>query len=160
MIENQDLLKLFRKETATTLKAMRALPEDKLLFTPHERSSNARNVMRTFVFEMYLIESCVFGEEIDRSRFQTYAPDKPATLIDDFEKEAAHVVSAMEKLSETDMSKPVEFAGKEFAASEFMLMMLFDQIHHRGQLTTYIRMPGGKVPSIYGPSADDPSRNF
>jgi uncharacterized damage-inducible protein DinB len=33
---------------------------------------------------------------------------------------------------------------------------LFDFVHHRGQLSTYIRPMGGKVPSIYGPSADDP----
>jgi uncharacterized damage-inducible protein DinB len=35
-------------------------------------------------------------------------------------------------------------------------LALFDAVHHRGQLTTYIRPMGGKVPSIYGPSADDP----
>ena len=33
---------------------------------------------------------------------------------------------------------------------------LFDAIHHRGQLSVYLRPMGGKVPSIYGPSADDP----
>jgi uncharacterized damage-inducible protein DinB len=33
---------------------------------------------------------------------------------------------------------------------------LFDVIHHRGQLSVYVRMAGGKVPSIYGPSADEP----
>jgi uncharacterized damage-inducible protein DinB len=33
--------------------------------------------------------------------------------------------------------------------------ILFDAIHHRGQLSTYIRPAGGKVPSIYGPSGDD-----
>jgi uncharacterized damage-inducible protein DinB len=32
---------------------------------------------------------------------------------------------------------------------------LFDTVHHRGQLSTYIRPMGGNVPSIYGPSADD-----
>ena len=32
---------------------------------------------------------------------------------------------------------------------------LFDAVHHRGQLTTYIRPMGGKVPGLYGPSADD-----
>jgi uncharacterized damage-inducible protein DinB len=35
---------------------------------------------------------------------------------------------------------------------------LFDAVHHRGQLSTYIRPMGGKVPSIYGPSADAPER--
>ena len=39
---------------------------------------------------------------------------------------------------------------------EFLDFMLHDQIHHRGQLSIYVRMAGGKVPSIYGPSADEP----
>ncbi len=160
MITKQNLLQLFKKEFATTLKVMQAFPEDKLTFVPHERSSTSRNVIRTFVFEMYLIESYVFGENIDRSRFQAYAPDKLATLIADFEKEAAHVISSLDKLPELDFNKTVEFAGKRMAADEFMLMMLFDQIHHRGQVTVYIRLAGGKVPSVYGPSADDQSTNL
>ncbi len=43
----------------------------------------------------------------------------------------------------------------EASAGEIMWGFLFDQIHHRGQLSTYIRPAGGKVPGIYGPSADD-----
>jgi uncharacterized damage-inducible protein DinB len=35
-------------------------------------------------------------------------------------------------------------------------MFLHDQIHHRGQLTVHLRMAGGRVPSIYGPSKDEP----
>ncbi len=42
------------------------------------------------------------------------------------------------------------------AAGRMVWFTLFDLIHHRGQLSTYIRPMGGKVPSIYGPSADDP----
>ena len=38
----------------------------------------------------------------------------------------------------------------------FLWYLFFDAIHHRGQLRTYIRPMGGKVPSIYGPSGDDP----
>ncbi|MFZ1082795.1 MAG: DinB family protein [Candidatus Kryptoniota bacterium] len=160
MITKEALLQIFKKEFATTLKAMHSFPENKIFFAPHERSSSAMVVIRTFVFEMYLIEFYVLGEKIDRSRFQTYAPDKLATLIEDFEKESSHVVSALEKLSQEEMSKPVEFAGKKFIADEFMLMMVFDMIHHRGQLSVYIRMAGGNVPSIYGPSADDSSTNL
>jgi uncharacterized damage-inducible protein DinB len=40
--------------------------------------------------------------------------------------------------------------------ADFVEFMLGDQIHHRGQLSVYLRMAGGKVPSIYGPSADEP----
>jgi uncharacterized damage-inducible protein DinB len=39
---------------------------------------------------------------------------------------------------------------------DFLWLMLTDQIHHRGQLSVYARMAGGKVPSIYGPSFDEP----
>jgi hypothetical protein len=44
----------------------------------------------------------------------------------------------------------------EDTIGQFAWGFLFDAIHHRGQLSTYLRPMGGKVPSIYGPSADDP----
>lgn len=160
MVGKQDLSRILKKESATTLKTMRAFPEDKLLFTPHERSRNARQTMATFVFEMYLIEFYVFVKKIDRAVFQTYAPVDLNSLVSDFEKENAWVASMIEKMSDADMEKTVEFAGSKFSAGDFILMMLFDQIHHRGQLTVYIRLAGGIVPSVDGPSGDDRSTNF
>ncbi|HUI28896.1 MAG TPA: DinB family protein [Candidatus Acidoferrales bacterium] len=160
MIAKEDLLQIIKKESATTLKAMRAFPEDKLLFTPHERSRNAKQVMATFVFAMYLIESVVFGQKVDRSVFQNYAPSNLQTLISDFENESSCVVSTLEKMSNDDLNKPVEFARKKMTGDEFITVMIFDMIHHRGQMSVYIRLAGGKVPSAYGPSADDPSTNL
>lgn len=46
----------------------------------------------------------------------------------------------------------------ETTMDEFVWGFLFDAVHHRGQLSTYLRPMGGKVPSIYGPSADDPGQ--
>ena len=160
MITKENLLKLFKKEFATTLKVMRAFPEDKLSFTPHERSQTASRIMSTFVFEMFLIESYVFGKNFDRAVFQSYAPDNLQTLISDFDKQTVQVISKLEDMPEDELKKTVEFAGFKMPADEFMLMMLFDQIHHRGQMSVYIRLAGGKVPSIYGPSADDPAINL
>ena len=160
MISKQDLLKIFRKEFATTLKVMRAFPENKLDYTPHERSSKARNIMATFIFEMYLVELNIFGKKIDNSMFQNYSPESLQTILSDFQKETEYVIASLQSLADNEMKKEVEFAGSKFKADEFMLMMLFDQIHHRGQLSTYIRMAGGKVPSIYGPSADDKTTNL
>ena len=160
MISKQNLIKLFKKEFATTLKVMRAFPEDKLDFTPHERSQNAGKILLTFVFEMYLIRLYVFGENFDRSIFQNKKPESVHALVSDFEKETGDIISRLEKMNEEGMNKIVEFAGKKITADEFMAMMLFDQIHHRGQMSVYIRMAGGKVPSIYGPSADDPGTNL
>jgi uncharacterized damage-inducible protein DinB len=47
-----------------------------------------------------------------------------------------------------------DYVAWEGAAGEIMWGFLFDKIHHRGQLSTYLRPMGGKVPAIYGPSAD------
>jgi uncharacterized damage-inducible protein DinB len=44
----------------------------------------------------------------------------------------------------------------ETSLGDMLFGILFDAIHHRGQLSTYLRPMGAKVPSIYGPSADDP----
>jgi uncharacterized damage-inducible protein DinB len=43
-------------------------------------------------------------------------------------------------------------------AGDMLFGFLFDAIHHRGQLSSYLRPMGAKVPSIYGPSADDPGQ--
>jgi uncharacterized damage-inducible protein DinB len=160
MVTKQDFLTIFKKEFATTLKVIKAFPGDKLDFAPHERSQNAGRLMSTFIFELYLLKMIAFGKEVDRSIFQTYSPDSIETIAADFEKESSEIFSILENIDEKVLGKTVEFAGKEFIVNEFMLMMLFDQIHHRGQMSVYIRLAGGKVPSIYGPSADDSSNNL
>jgi uncharacterized damage-inducible protein DinB len=160
MIAKQDLIQLMKKEFATTLRVLNAYPQDKNDFRPHERSSTVLGLTATFVFEMYLLEMQVFGESLDRSVFQKYKPENIQTVIKDFEKECAQVLEQLEKMPESDFKKTVTFATRTFVADEFILMMLHDQIHHRGQLSVYVRMAGGKVPSIYGPSADDPTPNL
>jgi uncharacterized damage-inducible protein DinB len=159
MISKENLIRLFKKEFATTLKVMNAFPEGKLDFTPHERSQTAKKILSTFVFEMFLIESYVLGENMDKNIFQNYSPGLE-TMISDFKKHSDKVISEIKNFSDKEMNKTVEFAGTKFTADEFMLMMLFDQIHHRGQMSVYIRLAGGRVPSIYGPSADDSTTNF
>ncbi len=149
-----------KKEYATTLKVLHAFPDDKGDFKPHERSQEALRLASTFVFEMYLAAGYVFEGTVDRSKFANYKPADMKSAIADFEKESSEVVARMESLPDADLAKTIDFAGKSFIADEFMLMMIHDQIHHRGQLTVYVRMAGGLVPSIYGPSADDTSTNL
>ncbi|MBS1918875.1 MAG: hypothetical protein JST17_01340 [Bacteroidetes bacterium] len=160
MIPKNDLLNIFQKEFATTLKVMKAYPKDKIDFSPHERSQKAKRLMSTFIFEMYLLRSYLFGEKVDRSVFQQYNKETLDELIADFQSETSKVIDLIQKSGNEILNKQVQFAGVNFEGGNFAMMMLFDQIHHRGQLSVYIRMIGGKVPSIYGPSADDSSTNL
>lgn len=160
MISKQDLIELFQKEFATTSKVMKAYPSGKDDFTPHERSSNAMKLASTFVFEMYLLEKYVFGDPIDPAVFKGYKPENMNAIAEDFEKEGKRVIARFQELPDSDFKKNVSFGDASFAADRFSIMMLHDQIHHRGQLSVYVRMAGGKVPSIYGPSADDHGTNL
>lgn len=155
MISKQDLLKLGQKEFATTLKVLKSFPSDRKDFRPHERSSDAMKLTSTFVLEMYLLNGYLFGDPIDRSLFK---PESLEAIIKDFEKESSHVLSRLQDLPEAELGKTIQFKGGSFTGEEFALRMICDQIHHRGQLSVYVRMAGGKVPSIYGPSADDPGK--
>jgi uncharacterized damage-inducible protein DinB len=76
-----------------------------------------------------------------------------------WKKSTDELRSRLEKLDDTGWKRPVQFfmGGKqinETTTDEMLWGFLLDMIHHRGQLSTYIRPMGGKVPSIYGPSAD------
>jgi uncharacterized damage-inducible protein DinB len=89
---------------------------------------------------------------------------KPAASLDSiiatYEKNAGAVNERLAKLDEAGWEKNGRFlmAGApawEDSVGAFVWGFLFDSIHHRGQLSTYLRPMGGKVPAIYGPSADD-----
>src|SRR5574338_2275 len=108
MITKEDLLNMFRKEFATTLKVMRAYPKEQMHFSPHERSQPAKRLMATFVFEMYLLRSFILGETVDRSAFQQYSKESLDELIADFESETTTVIDRIQKLSDADLSKTVQ----------------------------------------------------
>lgn len=150
----------YARESAITVKVMRAFPADQPGFQPHPRSSNAHKLFATFVGEQGMALGAVNGT----LKMPPSFPPPPATLGDAivaFEKAVAGVVAAINAAMPADWNRPVPFFSgpgqlANFPAGELARFMLADQIHHRGQLSVYVRMAGGKVPSIYGPSADEP----
>ena len=147
-------------EAKTTLKVMRAYPTDQAAFQPHPRSGSAHQLFWTFAIEQGIALAAVKGTLTMPPHF----PPPPATLgecISIFERNAAEVVAAANVAPGSGYDRPLPmFTGPgtmgEVPAGQIARLMLVDQIHHRGQLSVYVRMAGGKVPSIYGPSADEP----
>ena len=88
-------------------------------------------------------------------------PEDMKELIEWYEKSHKEMIHEYNKLSEDDLNKTMKFeispkqAG-DFRKIDLLWMILMDAIHHRGQFSVYLRMAGGKVPSIYGPTADEP----
>jgi uncharacterized damage-inducible protein DinB len=143
-------------ELPAFVNVLKALPADKLDYKPHPNSPSAQQLVWTLTTELRAaVEVCDKGE--------TSFPTDPAPALDAiiaaFEKNYAALVGRVSAMDEAAWAKPAKLSagGKvvmEQPAGEFIWMLFFDAIHHRGQLAAYIRPMGGKVPAIYGPSAD------
>ena len=145
-----------KAELPAFLAVLKALPADKLDYKPHENSPDARQLAWTLTTELgAALELARTGE----THFPTDpAPDLPA-LIAKFEKDYAALESHVRGMDDAAWTRKGALKSKgkvvmETPVGEFLWFLLFDAIHHRGQLSAYLRPMGGKVPSIYGPSAD------
>ena len=158
--EKHQFLNAFRREHATTMKVMKAFPADKHAFQPHARSSSAKRLMWTFAVEQALIGAALEGA----LKMPLTFPPEPETLgevLEAFEAGGRGLIEKIERAPESRLMGTAPFftgPGQvgDVRVGDLMWMMLMDSIHHRGQLSVYVRMAGGLVPSIYGPSADEP----
>jgi uncharacterized damage-inducible protein DinB len=89
------------------------------------------------------------------------APNSLEEVISTFERDQKTVAGLVRDLPDERLFGSIKFftAPKtigDVPLIQFLWMTLCDQIHHRGQFSIYLRMADGKVPSIYGPTADEP----
>jgi len=159
MSEKEMYLQGWDRELQTTVKVLKAYPADKLDFKPHERSRSARELAWTFVEELAFVGMAVQGQ----IEFKE-GPKPPATMKEILaacEATNKELVPKVKALSEADYNSLMKFpVGPkqmgDFRRADVLWMIMMDMIHHRGQFSVYLRMAGGKVPSIYGPTADEP----
>jgi uncharacterized damage-inducible protein DinB len=156
----QQFFDVFTREQAITLKVMRAYPADQAGFQPHARSSTAKRLMWTFVLEQGLITAAIDGTLTMPPDYPP-EPDTLAEVITTFERGSRDLLARIAGTPEPPLYRTVPFFTgprqmSHMPAIELMWLMLMDSVHHRGQLSVYLRLAGGKVPSIYGPSADEP----
>ena len=147
-----------KAERPAFVKVLKAIPPGRLDYRPEPKSRTAAELAWLLASEEAALVSLLETGAID------WKEDKPPQSLDQivatFERSAATVDERLGKLDDTGWKKPGKFlmggqAVWEDSVGNMTWGMLFDGIHHRGQLSTYLRPMGGKVPSIYGPSADD-----
>jgi len=141
-------------------RVLEALPADRLDYKPHERCPDARSLVFTVAAEM---ACCVDLARKGRYDWETTPPPPLPEMIALFERSHRELVERVGAMDDAAWERPVQlyFGGQlalEKPLGEFVWFILFDIIHHRGQLSAYLRPMGGKVPAIYGPSADDPGQ--
>ena len=160
MTEKDQLLGTMERELPTTLNVLKAYPAAKGDLRPHERCRTARDLAWTFVAEGFLADGALAGN-IDLSQQTPPAPASMNEIITTYETRQRSLMEKIRKTPDTDLNKPIKFPTGPNRVSEMRRMdvlwtTVMDCVHHRGQFSVYLRMAGGKVPSIYGPTADEP----
>ena len=150
-------LKRARAEFPVFIKVLKALPQD-LSYKPHERSPSAQQLVWTLTYEMKALIDVV---DTGKCEWENITPPGLDEMIRMYEKWSSELVDKVAELDDAAQQRTAQFlyGGQvvmERPLVEFLWDFMFDAIHHRGQLSAYIRPMGGTVPSIYGPSADDP----
>lgn len=159
MTELQGYAASFEREYQTTLRLVQAYPADQLDLRAGTKGSTARDVIWMLVLSQMVVEM-LQGPELQPMS----PPPAPGTLKELIAAlEGAHqavtpkIAAMTESHFNGTMKMPVGPGQQgDVRRGDALWMMLYDTIHHRGQLSVYLRLAGAKVPSIYGPSGDEP----
>lgn len=161
MSEKTQFLAAWEKEFPVTLKVLRAYPAAQADLRPHPRARTAKELAWTFVFEGYGGAQAVDGELKLPPTGMPPMPDKWDGVAMECERAFRRLGDKVRTAGDAELNQTIKFftAPKQMGdvrTLDFLWFLLMDMVHHRGQFSVYLRMADGKVPSIYGPSADEP----
>ena len=154
----------WEQEYPAFVRVLKALPANGLDYRPHPRSRSAGELVALLVFAQ---QSCIQLCQSRKSLYSGLHWQEPSGFgrLDEmtatYEGDHDTLASQLRALDDSAWYHQAWLVrGKEEillknTVGGLLWIALFDVVHHRGQLSTYIRPMGGKVPSIYGPSADE-----
>jgi uncharacterized damage-inducible protein DinB len=159
-------LSQLQSEEGSTRKVLQRVPEGRNDWKPHEKSMPLGYLSALVAGMPGWIEFMVNRDELDiqspgGAQFKPQVPDTNRELLAAFEQNLSKARAALQATSDEHLHKPWKFIVAGHVADERpRVMMIRDAVfshmaHHRGQLTVYLRLNEAKVPSIYGPSADE-----
>ena len=155
MDEKALFTKFWADEARTTKKVFGRIPENSD-YKPDPKSRTAQQI----AWQVYLEESMIM-DMLETLEVKPWKPvPMPASMKEITEKYSAQsddIVKRLTALPDAKWNGSLEFFGKQRSASGMAWSFLFDIVHHRGQITTYLRPMGSTVPQIYGPSGDEPT---
>lgn len=147
----------FEGEMRTTLSVIASVPTDHLDYRPDPKSKTGLGLVRHIVLEDEWLLNCIVAGVF------TPPPDdsdacgimSPADAIPRYKHRIPAALGRVRSMSGEQLANVIDMFGMIQAPRvNFLAMAMKHSIHHRGQLSAYLRAMGGKVPGIYGPSAD------
>jgi uncharacterized damage-inducible protein DinB len=159
---SQGLLPEFDQEMAGTRKSLERVPEGKTEWQPHPKSMTlGRLAGHLAELPTWVVETIKRDELSLNGQYTPFISSSPKELLAMFDAKVAEARALIQSASDEDLMKPwtlkvrgqTAFTMPKIAVLRGMVMNHI--IHHRGQLTVYLRLNDVPVPSLYGPSADE-----
>jgi len=150
---------MMEMEAKTTAKVLAAVPDDRRDYRPDEKSRTAWELATHLATaDVWFVESIING----KFEFDPTAPLPPgmktiADVVAYYNKEYPKKLTELRNLPDDKLTRIVDFFGMfQWPSAAYLGFANNHSTHHRGQLATYLRAMGSKVPAIYGGSADEP----
>lgn len=156
----ESLLPEFDGEMATTRRLLERVPSDRGAWKPHPKSFPLGHLAELVSWMPGWITNALQETELDLASAPSYTLETTETLLAMFDKNVEEARAAITSATDEDMAvmwslkhgDQVLFSAPRGAVVRQTISHL---IHHRGQLTVYLRLNDVPIPSIYGPTADE-----
>lgn len=154
-------LKEFDVEMASTRRLLERVPDDKAAWKPHDKSFSLGHLAQLVSWIPGWITTSLHESQIDLAKASGYSIESTDVLLKIFDANARDARVALEAVTGPALDEPWSLKLGEqvlltLPRGEVVRQHLNHLIHHRGQLTVYLRMQDVPLPSIYGPTADEP----
>lgn len=147
----------YEYEIQTTLGVLGAVPNARLDYSPDGKSKTGLGLCRHLALEdAWVLNSIADGEfknppdDSDACGINT-----PADAVARYQADVPKALARVKAMSGEDLVKIQDLMGMvQMPAVNMLSLAVKHSVHHRGQLSSYLRAMGGKIPGIYGPTAD------
>ena len=145
-------------EIGITKKVLAAVPDNKLDFKLGEKGKTTKELMAHILqSDVWFAEGIAAGTFAQDDSAGPAVAATPKEIASQYEGAVNAAMAKVKALSGAQLAKPINFFGiMDLPAVMYLQFMSNHSIHHRGQLSTYLRAMNAHVPSIYGGSADEP----
>lgn len=157
---SETLLPEFDQEMATTRRLLERVPSDKGKWKPHEKSFSLGHLAQLVAWMPGWIGQTLKNRELDLKKSGGYSYEKTEDLVKMFDQNVKESRAALKssKDADYDVEWSLKFGDRVVFTqprSTVVRTHINHLIHHRGQLTVYLRLVDVPLPSIYGPTADE-----
>lgn len=151
----------FDEEMKITRRLLERVPEEQGTWKPHEKSFSLGHLAQLVSWMPSWITQAMTHTSLDLSAGPKYSHEKTATLLETFDAGVASAHAALERAQDADFAVAWSLTAGGRTLFTMPRVAVVRQtinhlIHHRGQLSVYLRLVDVPLPSIYGPTADEP----